>query len=128
MAKDSIQAVSTVPPASNGRHPGDSKPPKFGTPKPVETTGELPRYIDPLSRAVPGGPKRFKAVCRNYREPSAFPVKYILANSLDEAKKFYRDENKMDESIVTVAKPNAKTGQLEYVALEPEIVCYALAD
>lgn len=128
MAKQSITSVSALPPNDNyGRNAGDIKPPKYATVKPVES-GDVPRVIDPLDRAVPGGPRRYKLACRNYREPSPKPVRYILANDEEEAKVFYRKLTKVDESLTTVARPNLKTGQMEYVALEPEIVCSALAD
>lgn len=90
-----------VPPEGHvGPAPDETKPPPFGTAKPAEATGPLPRVVDELERAVPGT-KRFKIRCNNYQPQER---RYILARNEDEARACYTKVNKLDEEMERLKK------------------------
>lgn len=84
----------------------DPKPPKFGTPEPVETGGKLPRVIQGTERAIPGGPaKRFKIRCDSF---PACKTRYILARTKEDAIKLYDELDKITQQVEAAQKSGTK--------------------
>lgn len=77
-------------------------PPKFGTGKPADPEGDVPRVIDPLERA-PKGLIRFKIRCNNYHPQK---TRYILARTEDEARAEFMKANGLDKHIAKLKKIN----------------------
>lgn len=97
-----------------------SPPPKFGTEKPADAGGPVPRVIDALERAPGKGkvaPFRFKIRCNNYHPQK---TRYILANDEESAKRCYLKANGLDKHLerlkknnMTVEEPDLAVTQLE---------------
>jgi hypothetical protein len=103
MAKAKEQLPAGVPPEGGNRGGDDEKPkPKFGTGKPAEAKGVLPRVIDQLERAV-AGTTRFKIRCNNYGPKK---TRYVLAADGDEkgARECYLKAEGLDKELDRLEK------------------------
>lgn len=98
-----------------------TKPPPFGTGRPVADKGALPRLINGLDRAVPGT-VRYKVRCNNFH-PMGRQV-YILAKPGDEsgARSLYLKERGIAREIERLKKLNVPN------ILEPDLVVTELPD
>lgn len=80
----------------------DPKPPKHGTPEPVEPGGKVPRVVKGTDRAIPGsGLKRFRIRCDTF---TACKTRYILAKTEEDAIKFYSEQDGIPKLVENAKK------------------------
>jgi hypothetical protein len=100
-----------------------SPPPKFGTARPADPAGDLPRLTDALDRVKRDGPvARYKIRCNNYHPQE---TRYILSQRSEAgekaARELYLKVNGLDLHLARLRK-NGVTVE------EPDLVVRCLED
>lgn len=93
-------------------------PPKYGTGRPADPSGPVPRVIDPLERAPKkSGLSRFKIRCNNYHPQK---TRYILAADAESAKACYLKANGLDKAVEKLKKAGGPVEEPDLVIVELE--------
>lgn len=100
---------------------GEGKPPQFGTGRPADPDGPVPRVITQLERAPNRSLSRFKIRCNNYHPQK---TRYILAKDEASAKACYLAANGLDKLIEKLKKSTPAGEKVE----EPDLAVTELED